>query len=213
MDILGKVQRRAKKIIKGLVHLSYEDRLRELGLKEGSGGSYLMGGGNEEEGARLCSALPTDRTRASGHKSKNIKFHLNTRKQVFTLRVVKHRNRLPREAVKSPLTQLVQICWSDVAEMSVTVASLELVGEEHRARANGMQLKKTKNYMQFMTQAECCALSWTSSHRLQRNQNQELAKGMFTPLVERGEEVWHRGAGSGTKGNIAKSACFCFHAN
>mgnify|MGYP001859419492 FL=1 len=32
MNLLEEVQRRAKKIIKGLVHPSYEDRLRELSL-------------------------------------------------------------------------------------------------------------------------------------------------------------------------------------
>ena len=32
MDILERVQCRAMKVIKGLEHLSYEERLRELGL-------------------------------------------------------------------------------------------------------------------------------------------------------------------------------------
>jgi len=41
-------------------------------------------GGKEEEGARLCSVLPADRTRGSGHKLKNINCHLNTQKHAFT---------------------------------------------------------------------------------------------------------------------------------
>lgn len=56
--------------------------------------------GNEEEGPRLFSAEPTDKTRGNGNKSKNVKFQLNT-KHIFTVRVVKEWNELPREAVES----------------------------------------------------------------------------------------------------------------
>ncbi|KFV81096.1 hypothetical protein N308_05457, partial [Struthio camelus australis] len=36
------------------------------------------------------------------HKLKSWKFHLNIRRNIFTLRVIKHWNKLPREAVESP---------------------------------------------------------------------------------------------------------------
>jgi len=50
--------------------------------------------------------VPSDRTRDNGHKMKHRKFQLNMRKNIFTLRVMQHWNRLPREAVEFPSLEI-----------------------------------------------------------------------------------------------------------
>ncbi|PKU47515.1 hypothetical protein llap_2157 [Limosa lapponica baueri] len=109
IDTLERVQQKATKTLKGLEHLSYEERLREQGLfsleKRGLRGlinvhKYLKGG-CREDGARLFLVVPSDRTRSNGHTLKHGKFPLNIRKHLFTVRVTKHWHRLPREVVES----------------------------------------------------------------------------------------------------------------
>jgi len=48
----------------------------------------------------------SDRTRGKGHKLKNKKFQLSTKKNFFPLRVTEHWNRLPRDVVESPSVEI-----------------------------------------------------------------------------------------------------------
>ncbi|PKU48925.1 usherin [Limosa lapponica baueri] len=111
MDLLEQVQRGTVKMIRELEHLSSEDRLRELMLlsleKRRLWGDFVaafqyLKGAYRRDGEELFIREWSNRKRGNGFKLKEGRFRLDIRKKFFSVRVVRHWNRLPREVVDCP---------------------------------------------------------------------------------------------------------------
>jgi len=98
-------------MIRGMKHLSYEERLKEMGLfsleKSRRWGHLVaafqyLKGVYKKAGEGLFKRACSDRTSWNGFRLKKSSFRLDIRKKFFTLRVVRQWNLLPREVVDAP---------------------------------------------------------------------------------------------------------------
>jgi len=111
MEQLEQVQRRATKMIRGLEHLPYKDRLMEIWLfslekrrlqRDLIAAFQYLKEAYRKAGEGLLIRASSDRTRGNGFKVEEGSFRLDIRKAFFTVRVVRHWHRFPREVVDAP---------------------------------------------------------------------------------------------------------------
>ena len=104
-------------MIRGLEHLSYEERLRDLELfslkKRRIRGDLLASiqyikVASKKDGERLFTKACSDRTRGNSFKLKEGRCRLNIRGNFFMTRV-RHWNRLPRDVVDAPSLEVFKV--------------------------------------------------------------------------------------------------------
>jgi len=105
-------------MIRGMEHLSCEERLRELGLLilerrmllgDVIAAFQYLKGACKKAGKGLFTRAQSDRTRGNSIRLKGDRFRLDTRKKIFTVRVVRHLDMLPREVVDVPSLEVFRV--------------------------------------------------------------------------------------------------------
>ena len=96
-------------MIRGLEHLPFKDRVKELGLfslekalRDIIVAFQYLKGTYRKAGEGLHLRAYNSRTRGNGFKVEEGSFRLGIRKKLFTVRVARHWNRLPSEVVDTP---------------------------------------------------------------------------------------------------------------
>ncbi|PKU38782.1 hypothetical protein llap_10915 [Limosa lapponica baueri] len=130
-------------MIRRLEHLSCEERLRELGLFSLekrrlwedliAAFQYLKGAYRRDREGLFMSEC-SDRTRGNSLKLKEGRIRLDIRKKFFPVRVMRHWNRVPREAVDAPSLEVSKIrldgalsnlVWWEVSQPMAELLELE----------------------------------------------------------------------------------------
>jgi len=104
-------------MIRGLEHLSYEERLRVGVVRPGEEkapgrpkcGLSTDKGGLQERWRQLFTKACSDRTRGNRPQLKEGEFRLANRRKFFMIKVVRQQNRLPREAADAPSRQVFEV--------------------------------------------------------------------------------------------------------
>ena len=126
-------------MIRGLEHLSYEERLRELGLfglqKRRLRGDLIaafhyLKGAYDQEGEWLLMRGDSERTRGNGLKLRQGRLRLDIRRKLFTQKAVTDWSRLPTEVVHAPSVEAFKARLA-VAPGSLVwwLATLHIAGE------------------------------------------------------------------------------------
>jgi len=124
----------ATKMIQGLDHLSYEERLKELGLfspeKRRLQGDLIaafqyLKGAYRKDRENIFSRACCDRTRNNVFKLRESRFRLDKRMNFFTRRLVKHWNRLPRKVVEAASLEMFK------ARLDSTLSNLTCSEQGH----------------------------------------------------------------------------------